>query len=349
MISLYFHIPFCRKKCAYCDFFSVSDENKIKNYVDCLKMEIISRKTNEEVETIFFGGGTPSILSEDLFCEIADSIKENFNISKNCEWTIECNPESFSEEKVKCWTCCGVNRLSIGIQSLNDEELKICGRAHNREQAISVLQNPILQNFSSISVDLIYGLPSQTEKSFAETLKTICGFSAVKHISLYELTLSENSKLTKISEEEIEKITENSRIFLQKNGFERYEVSNFAKYGFRCKHNENYWTGKNYLGFGAAAHSFDGENRCANSADLKYNLEFSEKLTTEQKRTEFLMLRLRFADGFLLSDFQEKFGNLGNEKYIAELQKNGLLQIKDGICKLTERGLDFADGIAGKL
>lgn len=349
MISLYFHIPFCRKKCAYCDFFSVSDESEIKNYLDYLKMEIISRKTDELVETIFFGGGTPSVLSGELFCEIADFIKENFNLAENCEWTIECNPESFSSEKAKIWLACGVNRLSFGVQSLNDKELKICGRIHNRKQAIAVLQTPILNDFSSVNVDLIYGLPEQTEISFAETLKIICENPIIKHISLYELTLAENSKLIKISEEEIEKITEFSRVFLQENGFERYEVSNFAKCGFRCKHNINYWTGKKYLGFGAAAHSFDGETRSANSANLKYNLEFSEKLTSEQKRTEFLMLRLRFADGFSLSDFQEKFGNLGNEKYIEELQKNGLMQIKNGICKLTEKGLDFADGIAGKL
>jgi oxygen-independent coproporphyrinogen-3 oxidase len=328
----------------------------IKNYVDFLKKEIISRRTDEQIDTIFFGGGTPSILSENLFQEIADFIKQNFNLSKNCEWTIECNPESFTFEKAKTWLNCGVNRLSFGIQSLNDNELKICERLHNRKKAIEVLKNPILTEFLSINTDLIYGLPGQSEKSFAETLKIICEIPVVKHISLYELTIVENSFFDKNyekynfpSENEIEKITEFSRNFLQKNGFERYEVSNFAKQGFRCRHNENYWTGKKYLGFGAAAHSFDGETRSANSADLKYSLEFSEKLTNEQKRTEYLMLRLRFADGFLLSDFQEKFGNFENEEYIKELQKNGLMQIENGICKLTERGLDFADGIAAKL
>jgi len=360
VISLYFHIPFCKKKCSYCDFYSVSDESAIENYLNFLKKEIISRRTDEEVDTIFFGGGTPSVLNEKSFIEISDTIKQNFNLSKNCEWTIECNPESFSDEKAKTWLECGVNRLSIGIQSLNDNELKICERLHDKKQAIEVLQNHILNKFSSVNVDLIYGLPEQTESSFAETLKTICEMPVIKHISLYELTIAENSAFGKktenynfYDEDEIEKITENSRIFMQKNGFERYEVSNFAKIGFRCRHNENYWAGKKYLGFGAAAHSFDGEMRSANSADLKYHLEFSEKLTIEQKKIEYLMLRLRSADGFELSDFRKNFGyefeNSDNKKYIEELQKNNLMIIENGICKLTNHGLDFADGIAGKL
>lgn len=360
MISLYFHIPFCKRKCNYCDFYSVSDEKSMKNYVDFLKKEIILRRTDEEVDTIFFGGGTPSVLSEKLFREISDNIKQNFNLSKKCEWTIECNPESFTDEKAETWLECGVNRLSVGIQSLNDNELNACGRIHNSKQAIIVLQNPILDKFSSVNADLIYGLPEQTEKSFAETLKKILEISVIKHISLYELTIAENSYFDKNyekykfpSEDEIDKITEYSRNFLQKNGFERYEVSNFAKKNNRCRHNENYWTGEKYLGFGAAAHSFDGETRSANSADLNYKSGFREKLTDEQKKMEYLMLRLRYTDGFLLADFREKIGcefeNEENIKYIKELQKNNLMIIENGICKLTNHGLDFADGIAAKL
>lgn len=373
MISLYFHIPFCKKKCNYCDFYSISDESLIENYFDFLKKEITLRKNeykNKQIDTIFFGGGTPSVLSTKSFQKISDSIKQNFELSENFEWTIECNPESFSEEKAETWLNCGVNRLSFGIQSLNNNELKICERLHNSEQAIAVLQNPVLRKFASINADLIYGLPEQTVESFSETLKTICENPVVKHISLYELTIAENSFFDKNyekynfpSEDEIEKITEYSRKFLQQKNFERYEVSNFAKSNNRCRHNENYWTGKKYLGFGAAAHSFDGKNRFANFSDLKkyceylknekLPIDFCEKLTIEQKKIEYLMLRLRFVDGFSLDDFRKNFDcefeNSENKKYIEELQKNELMQIENRICKLTEHGLDFADGIAAKL
>ena len=367
-LSLYFHIPFCRQKCNYCDFYSITDIENTDKFINTLKKEAILRKTEEEIDTVFFGGGTPSVLNEKQFCEIADFIKQNFNLSSNCEWTIEANPESFTRKKARIWLKNGVNRLSIGIQSLNDEELKICGRIHNGKQAMSVLSNDILQEFYSINVDLIYGLPRQNEKSFSQTLKTVLEISDVKHVSLYELTIAENSVFGKNTygfpnEETIEKIVENSRTLLNENDFERYEVSNFAKKNHRCRHNENYWNRKKYLGFGPSAHSFDGENkRFSNIGDLKkyeeelsknsYPFQFCEELSFEQKKLEFLMLKLRTSDGFSLSEFHEKF-NLDffaeNKEYIRDLVENGYMFVENGTCKLTDKGLDIADGIAAKL
>ena len=369
MISLYFHIPFCKKKCNYCDFYSVCGETETQAYINSLKKEILLKKTSEKVDTIFFGGGTPSILSKEQFCEVADFIRSNFDLSFDCEWTIEVNPESFSEKKAQVWLEKGVNRLSIGVQSLNDGELEVCGRIHNRKRAISVLKNDILQKFSSVNVDLIYGLPAQNAESFAETLKAAADIYAVKHISLYELAIAKNSYFGRNfknydfpDETKIEEIVEISKNILKKCGFERYEVSNFARDGYRCRHNENYWKGKKYMGFGTAAHSFDGETRSANFSDLQryinclsgnaLAIDFQENLDSEQKKLEFLMLRLRTVDGFSISGFRRKFKTdflLKNEKYVQSLIENGYMVVENGVCKLTDKGLDIADGVAARL
>jgi len=370
MLSLYFHIPFCRKKCGYCDFYSITNEKLTNKFIAALKKEIVLRKTDEQVGTIFFGGGTPSILSQNQLSEIAGFIRENFNLSPDCEWTIEVNPESFTEKKVEICLKNGINRLSIGIQSLNDGELKICGRIHDGKMAMQVLQSAILQEVNSVSVDLIYGLPRQDEKSFLQTLETVLKTRAIKHISLYELTINKSTAFGKNYDdynfpnaEIIEKTVKISRNYLKENGFERYEVSNFAKEGHRCRHNENYWNCGKYLGFGPAAHSFDGENkRGANIADVEKYCEklnkgelandFSETLSLEQKKTEFLMLRLRTSGGFALSEFSAKFGGdflSENEKYVDNLIENFYMVIENGVCKLTDKGLDIADGIAARL
>jgi oxygen-independent coproporphyrinogen-3 oxidase len=370
MISLYFHIPFCRKKCDYCDFYSVvGEDEQIPRYIAALKNEISLRKTNEVVDTIFFGGGTPSILKENEFSEIADFIKANFELSPNCEWTIEVNPESFTEEKALNWLENGVNRLSLGIQTLNYPELKICGRAHSIEQALAVLQSGVLERFSSVNVDLIYGLPQQSAESLCYSLQTVCGYSAVNHISLYELTLAENTRFSLErekyrfpSETRITNIVATSASLLKSGGFERYEVSNFAKDGKRCRHNENYWKNGKYIGLGAAAHSFNGEERSANFSDLhgymqsleagELPMDFNEKLDSKRKRLEFLMLHLRTVDGFSVSAFRRKFKTdilLQNEKYVQSLVKDGYMIIDDDTCKLTDKGLAIADGVAARL
>jgi oxygen-independent coproporphyrinogen-3 oxidase len=370
MFSLYFHIPFCKKKCGYCDFYSITNENLTNKFIDALKKEILLRKSDAQVGTIFFGGGTPSILTPNQLSEIADFIRQNFNLSPDCEWTMEVNPESFTDKKAEVYLKNGINRLSIGIQSLNDGELKICGRIHDGKRATQVLRSAILQEFNSVNVDLIYGLPQQDEKSFLQTLETILKIRAVKHVSLYELTINKSAAFGKNygdydfpSAEIVEKTVKSSRDYLKENGFERYEVSNFAKEGHRCRHNENYWNCGKYLGFGPSAHSFDGENkRGANIADVEKYCEklnknelasdFSETLSLEQKKTEFLMLRLRTSGGFALSEFSAKFGCdflSENKKYVDNLIENAYMFIENGFCKLTDKGLDIADGIAVRL
>jgi len=371
MISLYFHIPFCKRKCNYCDFYSISDEegDKVREYIESLKKEIILRKTDEKVESIFWGGGTPSLLKENDFSEIADFIRANFDLLPDCEWTIEANPESFSEEKAQLWLNKGVNRLSLGVQSLNDDELKICGRLHDAQQATAVLKSKIIEKFSSVNVDLIYGLPLQTAASFESTLRTVCETPCLAHLSLYELSVGENThfswereKYNFPSEEELAKMMDISRQILTANGFERYEVSNFAKEGKRCRHNENYWKDGQYMGFGAAAHSFDGRRRCANHSELslytdsldygELPVSFCEKMDSKRRRLEFLMLNLRTVDGFSVSAFRRKFKSdvlLQNEKYVQKLVKDGLMVVEDDVCKLTDKGLDMADGVAARL
>jgi len=346
MISLYFHVPFCRKKCLYCDFYSETDTKKVGEYIYNTEREIDFRRTDEPVESVFFGGGTPSVLNPSEFKRIAEKIKDNFNLNKDCEWTVECNPESFSVEKAKMYLSCGVTRLSFGIQSLNEDELKTFGRIHSAKEAEILLQNKILENFKSINIDLIYGLDKQTEASFMKSLKKAVSVPTVKHISLYELTLSEKNILKKANEEEIEKIEKTSRQYLKEQGFERYEISNFAKENHRCRHNENYWLGKKYLGFGPSACSFDGKS-------LRTVGTEQEKLTKQQERLEYLMLRLRTSDGFYLSDFKKRFSEdlmKTKKQYIENLIKAKYLSIKpDGRLHLSDSGLNLADGISTNL
>ena len=330
MLSIYIHIPFCIKKCSYCDFVSFVDyENKIDNYIDGLEKEIVlSTKINEiknkEVGTIFFGGGTPSILSVKQLEKILQNIKNNFCILENCEITIEVNPATdinFAEIQKN-----GFNRVSIGVQSFNDNELSFLERLHNSKIAENTIEKA-KKYFDNISIDLIYGIPNQTLQSFENTLNKAMALK-LKHISAYNLEYKENTKLgtmhnnNNVIKPSVELEIEMYEMLcskLKNNTFYQYEVSNFAVPNYECKHNQNYWHRVDYIGFGIAAHSCLSNIRFSNTDNLqtyfqcveqnKLPITSSEKLTDKNIYEEKIFLGLR-SDGInenLLNDKQMQF------------------------------------------
>ena len=372
-LSLYFHIPFCAHKCGYCDFYSHTKLSQVSSFVSSLKREIaLAIKRFPEIKTrpiatIFFGGGTPSILSADQFKEVGRVINDTFDLSELAEWSIEVNPESFTVAKARAWLDTGVTRLSVGVQSLDTTELKVSERIHSATTALEVFTTPILMEFDSVSADTIYGLPNQTEASLAHTLTTLTALPVIQHISSYELTIAEGTPFEKKQEslalpreEKLERLTALGRSIIAESGFERYEVSNFARNGKISHHNMTYWNGAEYLGFGPSAHSYYGGKRWGNSASQKkweetlatgvLAYENSEEITVDMQLEEFLMLRLRTAQGFLEREFQKLFGESfesdSRRGSVAILMEQGYLKKVDSRWFLSDSGLDRADGIA---
>ncbi len=375
-LSLYIHIPFCKSKCGYCDFYSKAKTEQIDLFLQALEIEIelhllqSPQLADTRLETIFFGGGTPSVLSVEAWQKIALMLHQRFNFSQLKEFSIECNPESFTTQKAEAWLKSGVTRVSFGVQSLNPKELKASNRLHSRELVLELLNNPQLKDFQSISVDVIYGLPEQTEESLTETINRLLEFSIIKHISAYELTIAEGTPFEKRekelhlpSEEKIETLAEITFQLLKEHGFTRYEVSNYAQKGHESQHNKNYWNLTPYLSLGPSAHSFDGVYRFAKNSSLtqycnilqkkELPISFSEKITKEMLLSEYLFLSLRTAQGVDLKKikniFHQPFLNKKRKKLIEQLQKRDILTHQNGSYHLTEKGLDFADGVATKL
>jgi oxygen-independent coproporphyrinogen-3 oxidase len=375
-LSLYFHIPFCIRKCRYCDFYSVPYEESLANeFVSALISEwkLVREQYDLDsvpITSVFFGGGTPSLLSLVQWERIQKGIISTLNLSTYPEWTIECNPDSFSESHAKLWKEMGVTRLTFGIQSLNNNELKALGRPHSKEQAHAVLSVPILSEFTSIGVDIMYGLPGQTLATFDETLYTLCSIPVVKHVSAYELAIAKdtcfgrNQSLLSLPSEEI--VCDMAALLFDRTGtfgFRRYEVSNFAKQGHECIHNKAYWSHGQYIGLGPAAHSFMDNKRFANIKNLgdyissvkenKLPKQFTENITRENLLAEVLFLRLRTVEGIENQDFLDKTGEKFNDgkrtSVIDDLMKNGIMVHEDGFWRLTEKGMFVADGVAKRL
>ncbi|ADQ46021.1 oxygen-independent coproporphyrinogen III oxidase [Caldicellulosiruptor kronotskyensis 2002] len=367
-IGLYIHIPFCKRKCYYCDFVSyenVDDDDVIFAYFSALENELIYYKENYDIEidTIYLGGGTPSSISANYILKLLEFICSNFKIKSNCEITIEANPESITHEKLQSYSLAGVNRLSIGIQSLNDVELRAIGRVHDSEVALKILSRVPLY-FENFSVDVITGLPYQTFKSFMQTLNTLLEFSP-PHVSIYSLKIEEGTFLFERYEEYkslLPSEDEERRMFwwakriLSEIGIYHYEISNFAKKGFECKHNLKYWNVEEYIGVGCAAHSFFEGYRYYNTSNIneyakkiKENglaVEGKEFISNEESEKEFIILGLRKIEGFSLDEFRERFGVEFERKYnsqIEKLKKYGLIEVNNSRLKLTERGIDLAN------
>jgi oxygen-independent coproporphyrinogen-3 oxidase len=322
-----------------------------------------------ELISIYFGGGTPSLMEPDYIREIIDTIKEKFNVAENSEITLETNPGTVSLEKLKKFQEAGINRLSIGIQSFENEDLKFLTRIHNSETAIKTVNDAAQSGFENISLDLIFNLPNQTKEKWKENLKQAIDLP-IKHISAYSLILERGTILNKMVLDEKVKIKDEDYDaelysttidFLTANGFNQYEVSNFAKPGFECVHNNAYWHYTDYFGFGTSAHSFINNKRWWNFSSLKMYIENierlgnavagSETITPEKALNEFVMLELR-SSGLNIKEFGNLFGDSWlKEKYpyFELLKKNDFVKISTGLIKMTNKGYAICDEILKEL
>ncbi len=344
-------------------------------YVDALVKEW---KATEErlqlasagIATLYIGGGTPSILQTRHWDILGESLFRRLNTTPETECTAECNPESFSESKATKWLEQGINRLSIGVQSLQDRELRILGRIHTGEEARSVLASRLLEKFASVGVDVMFGIPGQSRGSLAHTLDELCSVPVIRHISAYELTLHESTRLYKHrkilplpSEEQTSQMFETVHDVLMGGGFQHYEVSNYARPGFRSRHNQAYWNHRPYIGLGPSAHSFYGGKRWANVSDITEYVRlveagqrpvgFEEELTTKQLAEEMVFLRLRTSDGLDQNEFERKTGMSfycdHRQERLDEFVQEGLLRRQGTTWLPTLKGMLFADGMARRL
>lgn len=371
-IGLYIHLPFCVKKCNYCAFTSVvaNDEDK-KEYVNNLLKEIRLRAKElsgtKILNTIYIGGGTPSSLPAGEITKIMDTINKNFSISSGAEITIECNPSSLTKEKAKEYISAGINRFSLGLQSAQNSHLKTLGRLHTADtfkNAVEILHSLDVKN---INGDLMLGIPNQTKEDVVNSVNFLAGLD-VQHISIYMLELEgdtpfkrlyDNNMLPLPTDEETIELYNTAKETLEKFGFNRYEVSNFAKLGFESKHNKNYWNRGEYLGVGASAESFINGFRFGNTKDIKsYNLyiskeeiplEYKEKVTTEEALEETVMLSLRTENGLNLETVSQEFVKDNKDK-LKSFIKDGLLVItKNNHLKATDKGFAVLDYIIENL
>ena len=371
-LGIYVHIPFCKQKCYYCDFISyANNEEKIDEYIKALKKEIKEESKNiskEEyiINTIYIGGGTPSYIDEKYISEIVNEIKENYNVEKEVEITLEVNPGTVNEEKLQAYKQIDINRLSIGLQSTKNKLLNQIGRIHTYEEFVDCYNLARKVGFENINVDLMLGLPNQTLKDIEESLKEIINLNP-EHISFYSLIVEENTPIEKMLEqgkmtlpdEELErKMYWNAKKILEKNNYIHYEISNFAKKDYESKHNLNCWNQKEYLGFGVAAHSYFKDKRYCNAnciqeycknineGKLNKNRDICEIQTEEEKKKEYMLLGLRKIEGIDIQEFKNKF--VENPIYIfrKELKKmvnEDLIEIDLNQIKLTKKGLDLAN------
>lgn len=379
-LELYIHIPFCIKKCAYCDFLS-SPQNKqvIDKYVEALLQEIQAHKSsyqynaNYYVSTIFLGGGTPSILGATQIKHIFKALHEAFHISSEAEITIEANPGTVTKEKLEAYKQVGINRISFGLQSANNDELKMLGRIHTYEEFLESYELARECGFDNINVDLISAIPKQTLASWEETLERIIKLNP-EHISAYSLIIEEGTTFAEVygegkagekelpSEEEERAIYQKTEELLEQADFYRYEISNYAKEGMECKHNLGYWERKNYLGLGLGASSLLDNVRFHNTEDLTAYMEKSpdlkaircdeEMLTEAAQMEEFVFLGMRKMKGISAQEFEAAFGKSIYDCYgknIERMKQEDLLEEKDGYIRLTKRGIDVSNYVFAEI
>lgn len=351
MPGLYIHVPFCVKKCRYCAFHSVPfSEELVKPYIEALRKEAILRKRWFSViyDTIYIGGGTPSVLKSSEISEILEIVTSNFNLSVK-EFTIEVNPGTVDVGKLNHYESIGIKRISIGIQSLIDGELEYLGRIHTSSDAIKCFEMARNSGFNNISVDLIYGIPIQDRGSWHKTLEGI-SFLRPNHISAYSLSYEPGTPLYREEpmDEGLEEMLYYQMIeYLHKKGYNQYEISSFAIKGFESKHNLNYWNGGIYLGLGPSAHSYDGTYRYANPLFFDYiNHKESKKEKIDRKKEikEYIMLGLRKREGISLDEVSQKFGKKIYSKVIEEAQKIGL-EFEDGKISIPVKKQFLADAL----
>lgn len=385
-LEIYIHTPFCVKKCAYCDFLSFpSDDNTQARYAHSLIQEIKyygSLMKDYKVSTIYIGGGTPTWLDENLMVAIMNQIHENFNVDSEAEVSIECNPGTVTESKLRKYLGCGINRLSIGLQSADNDELKLLGRIHTYEQFLKNYELARNVGFSNINVDIICGLPYQTVTKFMNTLQKIVRIKP-EHLSVYSLIIEKGTPFyetykfdavrqeagmpTEIlpNEDEVYKMYKVTQMLLKDAGYLQYEISNYAKNGYECRHNIGYWKRENYLGLGLGAASLIENVRYTNTRELYKYMEGCNKLhdvgenifisnihdeaneiARKAQMEEFMFLGLRMNEGVSRGDFERCFGMPIEAVYrdqIEELKREELLEIREGRVYLTDKGMDLSN------
>ena len=368
MSGIYIHIPFCKKACHYCNFHFSTQTKYIDEFTEALlvEIELQQKYLNGKIETLYFGGGTPSLLSKEAIQSIYTKLKDNFDFAQELEFTLEANPDDLTLEKAEDWLSMGINRLSIGIQSFQPQSLAWMNRAHTTTQAHQSIQNAIAAGFSNISTDLIYGTPHLTDQDLSADLEILLNYG-IPHISCYALTVEEKTALyTMIQKKTMKEVdsTQQARQFnlivdrLEQAGWEHYEISNFSKPNQRSKHNSNYWNSVPYLGLGPAAHSYNGNQRQWNIANNQLYFQSiknktipfeMEHLSTTTQFNEYMMISLRKMEGFSFEKIKNAFGAAyeTHAKNIAAhfVQEGKLMETPSGYT-LSKEAKFFADGIA---
>lgn len=387
-LSLYFHIPYCNSKCFYCDFNSyVGKQDTIKQYFECMLMEIDLYKNlhGSTIRTIFFGGGSPSVVETKYINKVIDKCSKMFNFDTGIEISIETNPESLTKQKLSDYKNMGINRLSIGIQAWQDKLLRRIGRIHDKAQFLSAFSDARNAGFDNINVDLIFSLPDQSIKDWVETLQSMISLRP-EHLSCYSLKIEEGTKLytdfqngvLNLPDEDIDrKMYYTAQDILSQNGYDQYEISNFAKPGFECSHNLTYWTYRDYIGFGAGASSaltykkdvylFDDKDNSLKKDDLMVvrtenlrgieeyinsinnnELPYKDKqiLSKPEQMSEYMITGLRLIRGINKNQFYKRFGVKIDCLYkdiIDKYKSNGLLTDNGENIRLTKKGLDLSN------
>ena len=391
---IYVHNPFCARKCPYCDFYSVTDHSCIEEFYKAAINEteligsVITDKTGtnpltdaDGKDTVYFGGGTPSVPDSHLIAELLGSVKKNFNISDDAEITIEVNPSSVREDKLEEYLKAGFNRISLGVQSLHDDVLKTLGRLHDSKGAVDAIKKITASGFTNVSADLITGVPGETLEGIKQDIKTFHELG-VKHISTYSLSIEEGTPFFErysktledlVSPDDERKMYHGTREFLQSLGYVTYEISNSALPGFKSIHNSSYWNSCEYFAIGAGAHGYRGDMRYCHKGDVISYINEMEKLTSkdykdflegrkndlvslyveemlskEDKMREVPFLRLRTTEGILLDEFFKMFGEEFENVFAREVEDNikkGLLERKERTLRLTRSGLDLANKV----
>lgn len=385
MSGIYIHIPFCKSKCSYCNFFSLASEKKIVDYVDALKREIVARNRylgNEKIKTIYFGGGTPSLLPTKYIDEILDIVNKNFDLISNPEITLEVNPDTVGRDQLSELKEIGVNRVSVGIQSFHDDDLRYLGRKHDSKHALQIIDDLKTVGFDKLTLDLIYGMPTLTEEKWNKNLDVFFS-TGISHLSAYALTVEPKTILgQKIEKGDLQDVSEDDAVRhyeilicrTKENGFEHYEISNFAKQNCRSQHNSIYWNDEKYLGLGPSAHSYDGNSRQWNISNLTKYIQLvnadidpdpdidtdtdmgryyeKEILSTEDKFNEYVMTSLRTSWGCDIEKISAKYGSSYSEHFLKNVKKyleSGVMLKDFNTYRLTDEGMLFADGIAAEL
>jgi len=371
MAGVYFHIPFCRSKCNYCDFYSIRDSKGVEVLVKSAITELFLRKNylnNDLVKTIYFGGGTPSLLSIGQIGELLEGVRKNFELIPGCEITLEANPDDLSEEYISKLYQVGINRLSIGIQSFNDDILKFLGRRHDSKKLTGIIDFAQHTGFENISADLIFAIPGMSFDTYKDSLEKLIKLG-IQHVSAYSLTIEKGTYFHKLlSNNTIDEVPDEAMLqqfnatidILSHNGFAQYEISNYAKEGYRSKHNSSYWENEKYLGIGPSAHSYDKASRQWNVSNTgKYCSGISqsepyfeiEYLTENDRFNEYIMTGLRTTRGvsvnFIYDNFSEKIV-LYFKKQMNQLLRSDAIYMDGDSVSLTRKGMLISDYIVRK-